>query len=156
MADNLTPDQRRRSMAAIRAKNTKPELALRRALWAAELRGYRLHRRDLPGRPDIVFSRARIAIFVDGAFWHGHPSAFTRGKSGSYWDQKIARNMARDVEANASLVAQGWTVIRFWDFELRRHLYDCVALIGSAFAASEGESGDLSGAVGRMHEPDER
>lgn len=129
MADNLTPEQRSRTMSRIRATSTKPELMLRRALWTAGARGYRLHRRDLPGRPDLAYGRARVAVFVDGAFWHGHPSAFTHGKSGEYWDTKIARNMARDTAANAALAELGWTVLRFWDFEVRNELDRCVARV---------------------------
>ena len=129
MADNLTPAQRSRAMSRIRATGTKPELRLRHALWAAGARGYRLHRKDLPGRPDIVYGPARVAIFVDGAFWHGHPSAYTRGKSGEYWDAKIARNMARDAAANRALGELKWTVLRFWDFDVRRDLDRCVSQV---------------------------
>lgn len=92
MADFLSKETRSRVMARIRSRDTKPELALRRALHAAGVRGWRLHRRDLPGRPDLAFGPARLAVFVDGAFWHGHPDYFTPGKSGAYWDAKMARN----------------------------------------------------------------
>src|SRR5689334_12677307 len=83
--DNLTPEQRSRTMSRIRAKGTKPELILRRGLWRRGIRGYRLHRRDVPGNPDVAWITAKVAVFVDGAFWHGHPSAYTPGKSGPYW-----------------------------------------------------------------------
>src|SRR3954466_8596244 len=108
MADNLTPEQRSRTMSRIRRRDTGPELLLRRAVWAAGLRGYRLDRRTLPGRPDLAWGQSRVAVFVDGAFWHGHPSAFVRGKSGRYWDEKIARNCERDRVANAALESMGW------------------------------------------------
>jgi len=105
-------------MAGIRTTNTAPEIALRRALWAAGFRGWRCNRRDLPGRPDLAFSRAKLAIFVDGAFWHGHPSKFEPGKSGPFWDEKISRNQARDSEVNQRLAALDWRVLRMWDFEI--------------------------------------
>ena len=89
MGDHLTPAARSRVMSRIRARNTGPELALRRALAAGGLRGWRCHVRWLPGRPDIAFTRWKVALFVDGCFWHGHPDFFTPGKSGGYWDAKI-------------------------------------------------------------------
>jgi DNA mismatch endonuclease (patch repair protein) len=123
-------------MSRIRSSDTGPELALRRALWRAGLRGYRVHLRSLPGRPDIVWPRFKVAVFVDGAFWHGHPSAFKPGKSGAYWDAKIARNVARDKASGLALEALGWRVIRLWDFQLKRDLDGCVADIDEALAAS--------------------
>jgi DNA mismatch endonuclease (patch repair protein) len=132
VADNLSPEQRTRSMSRIRATDTQPELLLRRALWRHGLRGYRLNVRSLPGRPDVVWRRHRVAVFVDGAFWHGHPSAFRAGKSGDYWDKKIQRNMERDKKANAALEALGWTVFRFWDFDIRADVDACVAAVEAA------------------------
>jgi DNA mismatch endonuclease (patch repair protein) len=137
VADNLTIEQRSRTMSRIRRRDTRPELALRQALWARGLRGYRVDCRRLPGRPDIVWSRRRTAVFVDGAFWHGHPSAFKPGKSGAYWDEKIRRNMERDRSADAALQARGWTVLRLWDFEIRRDLPDCVRRIEAALEAAD-------------------
>lgn len=119
-------------MSRIRRRDTKPELALRAALRANGLVGYRIDRKTLPGRPDISFGRAKVAVFVDGAFWHGHPSAYTLGKSGVYWDEKIARNMARDRAADEALAAMGWTVLRFWDFEIRKALEACVGRVAAA------------------------
>lgn len=105
-------------MAGIRVRDTGPEVSLRRAMWALGLRGWRCDRKDLPGRPDIAFSRARLAVFVDGAFWHGHPSKFKKGHSGEFWDRKIAQNQARDQRADTALVERGWTPLRIWDFEV--------------------------------------
>lgn len=116
-------------MSRIRSFDTGPEIALRRALWSRGLRGYRLNVRKLPGRPDLSWTRHRVAIFVDGAFWHGHPSAFTAGKSGAYWDKKIKRNMERDRAADLALTDLGWRVGRFWDFEIRKNLDRCLAEI---------------------------
>jgi DNA mismatch endonuclease (patch repair protein) len=106
-------------MSRIRSTDTKAEVALRRALWAEGVRGYRLHGR-LPGRPDLVFSRARLLVFVDGGFWHGHPHYFTPGKSGAYWDRKIAGNVARDARNRRRLRRLGWRVMRVWDFDVER------------------------------------
>ncbi len=102
-------------MSRIRGSNTVPELTLRRALYSIGVRGWRLHSRKLPGTPDLSFTRWRVAVFVDGTFWHGHPSKYSPGRLSPYWDQKIARNQQRDQLANESLAAMGWKVIRFWD-----------------------------------------
>ena len=132
MADNLTPEQRSRTMARIRGRDTQPELLLRRALCRRAHRGYRLNVKRLPGRPDVAWIGRKVAVFVDGAFWHGHPSAYTPGKSGSYWDEKIARNIRRDRAADTALLEMGWTVIRLWDFEVRRDLDCCLERIEDA------------------------
>ena len=105
-------------MGRIKTRDTKPELALRHALWELGVRGWRCHRRDLPGRPDIAFGPARLAVFVDGAFWHGHPSKYKAGQSGEFWDRKISENVARDRRTNTELAAIGWAVIRLWDYEV--------------------------------------
>jgi DNA mismatch endonuclease (patch repair protein) len=132
MADNLTPSQRSRTMARIRSTGTRPEMRLRRALWQRGLRGYRLDVKGLPGRPDIAWRSRRVAVFVDGAFWHGHPKAFREGKSGEYWDKKIRRNMERDEQANAALEELGWVVLRFWDFDITKNLRLCVEAVDDA------------------------
>ena len=118
MPDGFSQEERSRNMRRVKNRDTKPELALRGALWALGVRGWRCHRRDLPGRPDIAFGPARLAVFVDGAFWHGHPSKYKAGQSGEFWDRKIAENVARDSRANVELAAIGWAVIRLWDFEV--------------------------------------
>jgi DNA mismatch endonuclease (patch repair protein) len=123
-------------MARIRSQDTKPEVALRRALYAAGHRGWRCHPKNVPGRPDVAFTRRRVAIFVDGRFWHGHPDYFTPGKSGAYWDQKIARTQERDRLANDALEAQGWRVLRLWDFEVEKDLPQCVRRVREALASS--------------------
>lgn len=109
-------------MARIKAKDTKPEIRLRRALYACGIRGWRCHRTSLPGKPDLAFGPARLAVFVDGGFWHGHPSKWWPGRSGPYWDKKISRNIERDRKADRELRESGWTVMRFWDFEIQREL----------------------------------
>lgn len=107
-------------MAAVRRADTVPELALRRALWSVGLRGWRNDVRGLPGRPDICFTCVRLAIFVDGAFWHGHASKYRLGIAGDYWDAKIQGNRLRDRLANRVLRKLGWEVLRIWDFEVTK------------------------------------
>jgi DNA mismatch endonuclease (patch repair protein) len=113
-------------MSRIRSKDTKPEVALRRDLFRYGILGWRCHPKVVPGKPDLAFSRWRVAVFVDGRFWHGHPDFFTPGKSGAYWDAKIARTKERDRLANEALRGAGWRVIRFWDFEIEADLQRCV------------------------------
>lgn len=108
-------------MAAVRWRDTKPELSLRQALHSRGLR-YRVNMRlDLPGirvRPDIVFTRRKLAVFVDGCFWHGCPLHATQPKDNArFWAAKLSRNVARDREQNSALLAAGWTVLRFWEHE---------------------------------------
>jgi DNA mismatch endonuclease (patch repair protein) len=138
VADNLTKEQRSRTMSRIRRRDTKPELLLRKALWARGMRGYRLDIAKLPGRPDLSWTPKRLAVFIDGAFWHGHPSAYKPGKSGVYWDEKIPGNVARDRQADAALRAMGWMVIRLWDFEVRKDIEGCIGRIEEALASRRG------------------
>lgn len=123
-------------MARIRSKDTKPELALRGALFAAGVRGWRCHSKSVPGKPDVAFGRWKVAVFVDGRFWHGHPDFFTFGKSGSYWDAKIARTQERDRAADKALEALGWTVLRFWDFEVEQDLAGCTEQVVDALVSA--------------------
>jgi DNA mismatch endonuclease, patch repair protein len=109
-------------MAAVGSRNTTPEVRLRKALYAVGVRGWRCHYRRAPGTPDLAWPGWRVAVFVDGAFWHGHPSRHRPGRSGDYWDKKIARNVERDRQVNRELEALGWVVERIWDFEIRRDL----------------------------------
>jgi len=138
VSDHLTPAGRSRVMAAIRSKNTKPELAVRYALRRRGASGYRVHVAALPGRPDIAFTRWRVAIFLDGAFWHGHPAHFNSETASEYWRAKIARTQERDRLANQQLQAAGWTVLRFWDFEVKKRLDDLVRDIEAALRAANG------------------
>lgn len=135
MADHLTPAERSRNMAAIRSKDTKPELALRKALRDAHLIGYRVGPKGIPGRPDVAFTRWRLAVFVDGAYWHGHPDHFNALTASAYWREKIAKNRARDELTNALLVQQGWRVLRFWDFEVLRSQDAIACRIGQELTA---------------------
>jgi DNA mismatch endonuclease, patch repair protein len=146
MPDNWTSETRSRLMARVRTRDTAPEMTLRRALWASGSRGWRLQAKELPGRPDLVFRRARLAVFVDGAFWHGHPDYY-HGQSGAFWDAKIARNRARDEQVNRELRELGWRVIRFWDFEVEAAPEQCVDRVRAALAEGERASNMCSGSV---------
>jgi DNA mismatch endonuclease (patch repair protein) len=120
MADNLSVAERSRLMARIRGKDTKPEMVVRRYLHAAGLR-FRLHRRELPGRPDIVFPGRRAVVFVHGCFWHGCPACIDgqrRVKSNTqYWIDKVLYNQERDTRNRETLQALGWKVIVVWECE---------------------------------------
>jgi DNA mismatch endonuclease (patch repair protein) len=118
MPDTYSREIRRRVMQAVRGRDTAPEMRLRRALHAVGLRGWRCSPRMLPGKPDVAFSGRRVAVFVDGAFWHGHPSKYWQGRSSPYWDKKIAGNQKRDRRIDRELAARGWRVVRLWDFEI--------------------------------------
>lgn len=115
MADRLTPERRSALMARIGPKNTKPELTVRRLLHAAGWR-YRLHRKGLPGTPDIVFGRLKAALFVHGCFWHGHRCKLGRlpKTRPEFWSEKIAGNRSRDARKVDELVEQGWRVMTVW------------------------------------------
>lgn len=128
-------------MAAIRSKNTKPELALRKALREAGATGYRLHRKDVPGRPDLAFIRWRVAVFVDGVFWHGHPDHWNpETASSDYWRTKIGRNIERDHAADAALRDMGWRVVRMWDEDVNADISGCVDRVRQALADSGWQS----------------
>jgi len=111
---------RRRNMQANRSKDTKPELRLRQILHARGLR-YRVNQRPLSGvrmTADVIFTRAKVAVFVDGCFWHGCIEHYRRPAiHQDYWRPKLERNLARDAIAAATLLAEGWTVIRAWEHE---------------------------------------
>lgn len=116
-----TPAVRRRTMQAVKSKDTAPEMAVRRTAFAMGYR-YRLHGENLPGKPDLVFASRLKVIFVHGCFWHGHDcrrGARTPKENRDYWQAKIARNQARDGEVRAALTAAGWDVLTIWECEIR-------------------------------------
>lgn len=128
MADDLTPEQRRRNMQAIRNKDTSIELALRKALWERGIR-YRKNYKKLIGKPDIAITKYKIAVFCDSDYWHGYDweNRNQRIKSNrDYWVPKIERNMERDREVTSALQSEGWLVIRFWEWQIKKHLDECV------------------------------
>lgn len=121
MTDVYSPETRAKVMRAVKARDTKPELQVRRLVRAIRT-GYRFDARDIPGRPDIVFRRTRHAIFVHGCFWHGHDCARGARKpkaNAAYWAVKIARNQARDAAALAALSGSDWSALVVWECALR-------------------------------------
>ena len=120
MADTMTPEQRSRCMAAVKSKNTKPEILVRKFLFSKGLR-FRI-KSKLPGHPDIVLPKYKTLVFVDGCFWHGHPGCryATMPKTNTdFWQTKISTNRARDLRQTEELTAMGWRVIRVWECSLR-------------------------------------
>lgn len=127
--DDMTPKQRRRNMQRIRAADTRPEILLRKALWHQGIR-YRKNDKRLPGKPDIVLLRPKIAIFVDGDFWHArghqdHPGEQVDSHQ-AYWRKKLSRNVERDKEVNDVLTEAGWLVLRFWESDIKKDVTSCL------------------------------
>ena len=123
-----TTKKRSRIMSKIRGTNSKPELLLRKALWKAGVR-YRINRTNLPGRPDISIKKYKLAVFVDGEFWHGDywdQKKNTIKTNRKFWVPKIERNMQRDREVNQMLSELGYTVFRFWSHEIKNNLQQCI------------------------------
>ncbi len=117
-----TPEERSRIMRAVPGKNTTAEVTLRRALWAAGLRGYRLHDQTVTGTPDVTFRTERVAVFVDGCFWHGCERCYREPKSNqAYWTMKVQRNKERDATVNEAVKHAGWTVVRVWEHEVLKN-----------------------------------
>jgi DNA mismatch endonuclease (patch repair protein) len=119
--DKLSPERRSANMARIRSKDTNPELALRSLIHRLGYR-FRLHRKDLPGKPDLVFPSRRKVIFVHGCFWHQHPGCREGRVPASrpeYWGPKLRRNLERDADAQARLQGQGWKYLVVWECELK-------------------------------------
>jgi DNA mismatch endonuclease (patch repair protein) len=118
-------------MSRIRGTNTKPEIALRKALWALGFR-YRLNVAKLPGKPDIVLRKHRLVIFVDGEFWHGFEWKKKKRRIQSnreYWIPKIERNIERDKENQIKLQTLGYTVLRFWELQIKKDLNSCLQIV---------------------------
>jgi len=119
MVDTRSPEQRRRIMQSVKTKDTGPEKTVRQALFRAGYR-FRLHRRDLPGSPDIVFPGSKKAVFVHGCFWHGHDCPKGRGSKSrqDYWGPKLEANKERDARNLRDLKALGWGTLTIWQCEL--------------------------------------
>ena len=131
--DRLTKEQRHKNMKNIKNKDTRIEVTLRKALWN---KGYRYRKNDkrLPGKPDIVLTKYKIAIFCDSEFFHGKDwevlkPQLERGKNADFWIEKISKNQQRDEEVNQQLQYLGWTVIRFWGKDITKHTDECVQVI---------------------------
>lgn len=119
--DKHTPEQRKRNMSAVKGKDTKPELLVRKLLHALGYR-FRIQRKDLPGRPDIVLPRYKTAIFVNGCFWHRHEGckyASTPSTNSEFWEKKFTANVERDARNYAALKALGWKVLIIWECEVK-------------------------------------
>lgn len=123
-------------MSAVKSKDTRPELSLRKELWRRKLR-YRKNYKKLPGKPDIVFPRAHLAIFCDGDFWHGH-NWVIRGygslenelrRYSKQWEEKILRNIQRDERINRELASMGWKVIRIWESDIKADIKRCADIV---------------------------
>ena len=133
MADNLTKEQRQKNMKNIHGKDTEIEVILRKALWNKGYR-YRKNYKKLPGNPDIVLTKHKIAIFCDGEFFHGKDwdtlkQRLEKSNNSEYWINKIFRNKERDDEVNKKLKFEGWTVIRFWGEDIKKHTDECVKVV---------------------------
>jgi DNA mismatch endonuclease, patch repair protein len=128
-------------MRRVRTTGTGPELILRRALWRCGLR-YRLSS-VLPGKPDLAFPRERVAVFIDGCYWHGCPEHFkVPGTNTRFWQEKVDRNRMRDREVEDMLAAEGWTTFRTWEHDILRNITQVVADIRTLLSSPEGSHED--------------
>lgn len=137
-----------RTMSAVKGADTGPEIALRKAVWRMGLR-YSLHDKTLPGKPDMVFPKTKVAVFVDGDFWHGKQwrtrgyknleSQFDGVNNKPYWVEKIRKNIARDLKVNAALRKLGWRVVRVWESELKKNVEKAANCVADA-CARQGKS----------------
>ncbi len=130
-----TKEQISLNMRHNKSKDTKPELLLRKELWKRGLR-YRKNYKGVCGKPDIVFLKAKIAVFVDGKMWHGYNWEHQKNDFKShreFWIPKIEKNMERDSTVNQTLIKQGWQVLRFWDFEIKKDLFTCANQIEQTY-----------------------
>lgn len=134
MTDVLTSSQRSYCMSQIRGRDTKPEIALRKALWGLGYR-YRLESR-LPGKPDVVFPRYRVVLFIDGCFWHKCPEHFQMPKNNrEFWNRKLTANVVRDRQIDKQLLEAGWKVIRIWEHQVKTDLVGAVETVVSVLGA---------------------
>ena len=140
--DDLTKEQRHKNMSHIKAKDTSIELILRKALWKKGYR-YRKNYSALPGKPDIVLTKYRIAVFCDGEFFHGKDweeslhAQILRGSNSEFWEKKILRNMERDREVDEQLEKLGWTVLRFWGKDIKKNIDDCIRIVDETTGKQE-------------------
>jgi len=131
MPDNLTPEQRSYCMSRIKGKDTGLERRVRSELHKRGFR-FRKHVKDLPGKPDVVFTRAKVAVFIDGDFWHGYRFPTWEHKVSDFWKKKISKTRERDTRNHQQLREMGWTVIRLWQHDLERDFEDSIEKIVSA------------------------
>lgn len=146
--DILTKEQRHKAMANIHSKDTAIEVKLRKALWHKGYR-YRKNYEKLPGKPDIVLTKYKIAIFCDSEFFHGKNwhtvlrPRIQKGKNAEFWENKILKNMERDADNNKELLFKGWTVIRFWGDEIIKDPEACVAVVEECIFDKKMENNEL-------------
>lgn len=134
--DNHSKEQRHKNMAAIKNKDTKIEVILRKALYQKGYR-YRKNYKELPGKPDIAITKYKIAIFCDSEFFHGKDweklkDQLIKSNNSDFWIDKISKNIQRDDDVNKQLNALGWTVLRFWGKDIKKHTDDCITAIEEA------------------------
>jgi len=144
MADVHTPAQRSFNMSRIKGKDTKPEIWLRSLLHSAGFR-FRLHRKDLPGRPDIVLPGSKVAVFVHGCYWHRHEGCrytTTPSSNKQFWEQKFSRTIERDAENIVALQDAGWKVVVAWECQLRSNATEVLAAISSATGKGAAKGAD--------------
>ena len=137
--DNHTLEQRRKNMQAVKNKNSKIEILLRKELWARGLR-YRKNCTKILGKPDIVFFGKKVAVFCDSEFWHGYDWEHKKDEIKTrreFWIPKIERNIQRDVEVTQELEEQGWTVLRFWGKDIMRNVKTCADIVQAALEGKQ-------------------
>ena len=131
MVDNLTPKQRSFCMSRIKGKDTGLETRVRSELHKRGFR-FRKHLKELPGKPDIVFTKAKVAVFIDGDFWHGYRFSTWEHKISDFWKTKISKNRERDAKNHRKLRKEGWMVIRIWQHDIERDFEGSIEKIASA------------------------
>ncbi len=140
MADDLTPEQRKKNMKSIRSKDTSIEICLRKALWNKGYR-YRKNYKLLPGKPDIAITKYKIAVFCDSEFFHGKDwqslvQNLSKADRSDYWINKIQKNIERDEWVNQEIQKMGWKVIRFWGKDIKKNPEKCISVIEDAIIES--------------------
>jgi len=138
MSDNLTSEQRSYCMSRIKGKDTGLEIRVRSELHKRGFR-FRKHLKELPGKPDVVFTRAKVAVFIDGDFWHGYKFSTWEHKVSDFWKTKISKTRERDVKNQQRLRDMGWTVIRLWQHELERDFEGCIEKVTAALKKKDTE-----------------
>jgi DNA mismatch endonuclease, patch repair protein len=137
--EKISKSQRSNNMRAIRSKDTSIELMLRKELWKRGLR-YRVNCKNVYGKPDILFVKAKVAIFCDGDFWHGkdyNENTFARSNNSEFWNKKIVRNIERDKIVDETLTSQGYLVLRFWESDIVNGLDDCCNVVISKITSTK-------------------
>lgn len=129
MVDVHNKKQRSYNMSRIKSRNTQPELSLRKNLFSKGFRGYRINLK-IKGKPDLVFNKQKVAIFVDGCFWHKCPKCFIfPDTNNKFWSNKIKENIKRDKKINEELISDGWKVLRFWEHQIKKDINECTLII---------------------------